>query len=255
MGSVFGVIPINRKGRWCMAAGLESALKQMLREVLAEVASDFMQEWKATNRNPPSSAPADHNLLLTARETAKRLAISERHLHGLTKAGQIPSVRVGNAVRYNVETIRDWIRKAEATERPVRSKSSEPNQVSAKAERRRTPQRKTKVAERQERRGTGSKDASRSNQVKLKVPRPKVNDEPQVESEERISPLSVLLNELGIDRSSLPPLTNGDLMRFAEVDIATMHGWKYLGRSLPEEAMNKLTNQLRRLAEIGRDKK
>jgi hypothetical protein len=69
----------------------------------------------------------------------------------------------------------------------------------------------------------------------------------EVKSEERISPLSVLLSELGIDRSSLSPITNGDLMRIAEVDISTMHGWQYLNRPLPEEAMNRLKNHFRRL--------
>jgi hypothetical protein len=55
------------------------------------------------------------------------------------------------------------------------------------------------------------------------------------------------LDELGIDRSKLPPITNGDLMRFAEVDIATMHGWLYLSQPLPKVAMNRLREYFRSL--------
>ena len=49
-----------------------------------------------------------------------------------------------------------------------------------------------------------------------------------------------MLKEIGVDRTSLPALTNGDLRRIAEVDIPTMHGWLYLNRELPTEAMEKL---------------
>jgi hypothetical protein len=55
------------------------------------------------------------------------------------------------------------------------------------------------------------------------------------------------MREVGIDRSTLPPMTNGDLMRIAEVDMMTMHGWQHLNRSLPEEAANKLKEHFRRV--------
>jgi len=45
---------------------------------------------------------------------------------------------------------------------------------------------------------------------------------------------------MGVDRSSLPPLTNGDLMRIAEVDLPTFHGWQYLNKPLPEPALERL---------------
>jgi hypothetical protein len=38
----------------------------------------------------------------------------------------------------------------------------------------------------------------------------------------------------------LPALTHGDLKRIAQVDTATMHGWIYMGRELPEAAMQRL---------------
>jgi hypothetical protein len=54
------------------------------------------------------------------------------------------------------------------------------------------------------------------------------------------------MREVGIDRSTLPPVTNGELMRIAEVDMMTMHGWQHLHWPLPEEAANKLKEHFRR---------
>jgi predicted DNA-binding transcriptional regulator AlpA len=91
-----------------MATGLESALAEWLKDVLREVAADVIEDLQETiSTNHRSFAPPDHKLLLPAPETAKRLAISERHLHGLTKSDQIPSVRIGSSVRYNIQTIRE----------------------------------------------------------------------------------------------------------------------------------------------------
>ena len=36
-------------------------------------------------------------------------------------------------------------------------------------------------------------------------------------------------------------------MRIAEVDMPTMHGWLYLNRRLPEEALNRLKSHYLRL--------
>jgi excisionase family DNA binding protein len=46
----------------------------------------------------PASTEA---LLLTARQAAAALAISERTLYTLTKRGELPAVRIGAAVRYD----------------------------------------------------------------------------------------------------------------------------------------------------------
>jgi len=48
-------------------------------------------------------------LLLTPREAAEALRISERKLWGLTASGQIPCLRIGRSVRYDVDDLRDWI--------------------------------------------------------------------------------------------------------------------------------------------------
>lgn len=54
----------------------------------------------------PSSAPP---LLLTSRDAARLLAISERTLWGLTKVGKIPVVRIGRSIRYDRHDLTRWI--------------------------------------------------------------------------------------------------------------------------------------------------
>jgi excisionase family DNA binding protein len=48
-------------------------------------------------------------LLLTARQTAKLLNISERSLATYTKSHLIPVVRIGSSVRYSPDELRAWI--------------------------------------------------------------------------------------------------------------------------------------------------
>jgi excisionase family DNA binding protein len=223
---------------------LESALRQLLKNVVQEVAADLMEEWKASSRqHAPQPTPVAAGFLLTPRETAKRLAISERHLHRLTRSGHLPCVRVGKCVRYNVETIQQWVRETESSE-PPNIKRDTSTRVSGASERkpRTKPQPQPKVAAGRTRRSAGEKVpvSEKELQPTSKGKRKEIQDEA------RTSPLSILLNELGVERSSLPPITNGDLMRIADVDIATMHGWLYLNRSLPEEALNRLREHFRR---------
>ena len=51
-------------------------------------------------------------MLLTARQTARMLSISERSLYSLTKAGDLPVVKIGRSVRYDPVDIRAWIESA-----------------------------------------------------------------------------------------------------------------------------------------------
>jgi excisionase family DNA binding protein len=48
-------------------------------------------------------------MLLTVRQAAKVLSISERTLFTLTKGGDIPHVRIGRLVRYAPSALQDWI--------------------------------------------------------------------------------------------------------------------------------------------------
>ncbi len=60
----------------------------------------------------PKTDTNQPKLLLTPREAAKALSVSEKTLYRLTKAGAIPRVRIGAAVRYSVEDLQAWIRHA-----------------------------------------------------------------------------------------------------------------------------------------------
>lgn len=62
-----------------------------------------------THRTEPTPVEP---LLLTARQTSRMLAISERSLYSLTKAGDLPAVRIGRSVRYDPSDIRAWIESA-----------------------------------------------------------------------------------------------------------------------------------------------
>lgn len=55
---------------------------------------------------PASSAEP---LLLRPAEAARLLAISPRKLWELTNAREVPSIRIGRALRYPTEDLRSWI--------------------------------------------------------------------------------------------------------------------------------------------------
>lgn len=235
----------------------ESWLRQLLKNVLREVAAEFMDEWKANARHQsPQSTPAVDGYLLTPRETAKRLAISERHLFQLTRSGQLPCVRVGKCVRYNIETIQKWVREIESKDQPSTARKDASKQVAAapKPTVTTSPRRKRNNAARQGQQGSANEKKSVSERRSPEVRQRVLNGRPQeAESDERIRPLNVLLSELGIEMSSLPPITNGELRQITEVDIATMHGWLYLNGSLPQEAMDRLKNYFRSLVNEGQN--
>ncbi|MCC6492588.1 MAG: helix-turn-helix domain-containing protein [Pirellulales bacterium] len=50
--------------------------------------------------------------LLTPRQAAERLAISPRKLWALTASGEVASVRIGRAVRYDAADLADFIERA-----------------------------------------------------------------------------------------------------------------------------------------------
>jgi excisionase family DNA binding protein len=59
----------------------------------------------------PSQTPAV--LLVDSREGARLLGIGARTLWRLTDRGEIPCVRIGRAVRYSVQALREWIARTE----------------------------------------------------------------------------------------------------------------------------------------------
>ena len=56
---------------------------------------------------PP--AVIDKQLLLTPRQAAKALQISERKLWSMKASGQIPHVLLGRSVRYPLADLQQWI--------------------------------------------------------------------------------------------------------------------------------------------------
>jgi excisionase family DNA binding protein len=52
-------------------------------------------------------------ILVTPREAARLLSISERSLHAWTKAGLIPRVRIGKSVRYSLQSLKEFSEKSE----------------------------------------------------------------------------------------------------------------------------------------------
>ena len=53
--------------------------------------------------------------LLSARDAARAICVSERTLFSLTKSGQVASVRIGRAVRYDPSDLRAFVERAKAT--------------------------------------------------------------------------------------------------------------------------------------------
>ncbi|OAI45551.1 hypothetical protein AYO44_12870 [Planctomycetaceae bacterium SCGC AG-212-F19] len=222
-----------------MTSDLEVAFRQMLKAVVREVADEILRERQSTEKVTQSKQPDQPGpLLLQASEAAKRLAISQRHLHKLTMEGRLPCIRVGRSVRYSVETIEQWIRNSETTG------EAEPRSKAATSGLKASTEKPTGVAKPEEK----SPKPTRANPPESKGPemptRSSVADRRQttssVPAEERRSPFTSLLKEMGVDPDVVGPVTNGELKRIAEVDIPTMHGWLYLGRELSEAALEKL---------------
>ena len=57
----------------------------------------------------PATTPAHAPMALRPREAAKVLGIGTRLLWTETNAGRIPHVRIGRAVVYPLDALRDWL--------------------------------------------------------------------------------------------------------------------------------------------------
>jgi excisionase family DNA binding protein len=221
---------------------LETAIRQILRDESRSVLDELLpgvQRFK-------TSILSEHedSLLISTREAAKRLAISESTLFKLTKSGQLPCVRVGMSKRYSVDALRKWI--TESVDVPAASLGGQRRRavlMNATPERRRL--RKTQLS-------TQRSTAKRS-QSTLKAHN-QADQDTNIRRKRRkedapthpLTPFSLLLAEIGVDRADLPAVTNGELKRIAEVDKETIHSWQYHHRPLPEEAAEKLRAHFRR---------
>ena len=71
-----------------------------------EIGKDFRNMYEDTTKQPLP------RLLVSPREAAKLLSISERTLATYTKSRLLPVVRIGHSVRYSPDDLREWIRRA-----------------------------------------------------------------------------------------------------------------------------------------------
>lgn len=61
------------------------------------------------SNHTPATPTSPTPLLLTAKQAAHALAISERKLWSMTAGQEIPVVRIGRAVRYSPAALEKWI--------------------------------------------------------------------------------------------------------------------------------------------------
>lgn len=221
---------------------LETIIRRLIREEIRAALEELFPRLQRQNGTTP---PKPDGMLLSTREAAKRLAISERTLFMLTQTGQLPCVRAGTAKRYSVETLRKWIQDSEAGLIP-RSSDKQPR-TSVPHSPTRKPLRSRTTSLGKDARSMQQKSRP-STPAKGPVNRKAIVRQTTAIQDQRQSPnpFSLLLEEIGVDRADLPPLTNGDLRRIAEVDIPTMHGWQYLQRPMAEEAIEKLREHFRK---------
>jgi len=182
---------------------------------------------------------------LKPREAAQRLAISERYLYQLTSSGEVPCVRVGKLVRYSVETLRKWIKDRESAEHPPLPRKAQPKRPAVQPHQ--TTVRRAASKHRSPRR-TKPVSAPEPSAVQGSAKTVFDRSRKDVESAERSSRFAQFLKSVGITPSKLPPFTNGELMQVAGVDLVQWHGWQYLGKALPDEALERLTHHFQRLA-------
>ncbi len=101
-----------------LAGGLSAAFKQALHSVLNVPTLSSPLPYGAYSK--PTN---DQQLLISSREAAKLLKVSDRMLFGMQKSGAIPgAVKLGRLVRWNLQTLKSWL---EAGCPPVVKKTNE----------------------------------------------------------------------------------------------------------------------------------
>lgn len=184
-------------------------------------------------------------LALRPRDAAAALGISPSTLERLKKTGKIPYVKINHVVLYRVEALRKWIKDHESAEHPPLPRKAEPKRPAVQTHQAPVP--RTASTSRSMKR---KKMVSAPGAIAVQGSATTVSGRSRsnVESAEGSSRFSQFLKSVGIAPSKLPPLTDGDLMRFAGVDFVQWHGWQYCGKALPDDALERLKHHLQRLA-------
>ena len=116
-------LPMVLKRATALCADLDR-LKLEAGRVLADleaIARDAAREAASADRARRSADAlqqlAQRQSLLTSREAAESLSITERTLWSHTKSGDIPAVRIGRAVRYDPKDLAAWLDRAKQRDR------------------------------------------------------------------------------------------------------------------------------------------
>jgi excisionase family DNA binding protein len=220
-----------------MLSNLDDAMRALLKSVVLEALRTLPRpRQEEAIRNP------DEAILLRPKEAAKLLAMSDRNLSRLAKAGRIPCVRIDRLVRYDLQALRQWVKNAIP---PATCSSAElPPPTSRKP--RQPPRRANPVstANQKSLRAAANRPAQdrRTNRPinRFSKTRSQLGSEPRTARE-------FFAAKLGLNSDALPEITHGELMRIAEVDHVTWHAWVYRGGELPDTAIAKLEAHFRSL--------
>lgn len=222
-----------------MNHSLETTLHDLLKSAFLEALQEHQRVSPAASNLPCSDKTAAFERLLTIAEVAEWMAISERQVHKLTRRDGLPCLKIGRLVRYDMDSIHDWIKEQGGIETrkapPPRNQAamSPPTRkpdVVAEPKRRRPPSSKT---------GKNNSPRPKEARIKPSFPQSSVSGEQQ-----RPGRLQLLAESLGVDYTALGPITNGDVRKVLGVDVPTHHGWLWHNRDLPEEAMARLREWL-----------
>lgn len=210
-----------------MFNSLEEALRSVLKSVLVEV---LERDFRPRTVEPPQ-LQKNEVALMRPREAAESLAISAASLCRLTRAGAIPCVRIGRLVRYDPYAIRLWLGQSSAPRSraaEVAIASSRGMSIDCQGTSLGGPQKKELPTKAQDHRALPER--KRLSQASQKH---RADREPR-----RVYPY--FAERLGIDLDHLPTMTNGELMRIANIDMPTFHAWVYHNGELPDVAMANL---------------
>ena len=78
-----------------------------------------MQDWRRIvdctywQQTPKGDRIEDRKGLLTVKQLADKLAVSDKTIYAWVAGGQIPYVKMGSAVRFRPAAVREWLREKE----------------------------------------------------------------------------------------------------------------------------------------------
>lgn len=104
-------ITLSEESAAAVAEILVPAIKQAIQSVNEEGTKVTGRQGTSKNASMAhQKLPDDQGLLLTSKETAKLLKLSEKTIYNMHTSGQMPApIRIGAAVRWSLEALNSWI--------------------------------------------------------------------------------------------------------------------------------------------------